>query len=97
MITRLMLNLRDPTFISASERQASENTTYPDLTFVESHFPTQLSDRGGFVESESRGGDEAWSLDLDRQRRRAGKFFNFMCMCVCFLILSLSTFLLHRS
>jgi hypothetical protein len=65
-----MLNLRDPTFISA--RVTSENTTYPVLTFVESHYPTQLSDRGEFEESEPRGGDEAWAAD-PYFRRPAGK------------------------
>ena len=68
MITRLMLNLRDPTFISTSERNASEDTGYPNLTFVESHYPTQFSDRGGFEESESRGGGETWIADLDHHR-----------------------------
>ena len=65
MLSRLMLNLRDPNFISGSERNASENTTYPDLTFVESHYPTQFSDRDDFAESESRGRDEAWAADPD--------------------------------
>ena len=62
-----MLNLRDPTFISAaSERNNTlENTTtHLDLTFVESHNPTQLSDRDGFVESEIREGDETRTADL---------------------------------
>ena len=63
-MTRLMLNLRDPTFITALERNTSENTTYPDLTIIESHYPTQLSDRGGLSEFGSRGGDEAWTTDL---------------------------------
>ena len=59
-----MLNLRDPTFVSASERQRNtlENaTTHLDLTFIESHNPTQLSNRDGdgFPELESgiRNGD----------------------------------------
>ena len=62
----MMLNLRDPTFISPSERHgddALENTTttttHLDLTFVvESHNATsQLSDRGGggFAESSELG------------------------------------------
>ena len=77
MISRLMLNLRDPSFIPASERNA-EDTTYPDLTFVESHYPTQLSDRGGFAESESRGGgDGAAGADLDFHRP-AGKPLTFL-------------------
>lgn len=63
MITRLMLNLRDPSF--TSERTTSEVITHPVLTFIESHYPTQLSDRGGFTESELRGGDEALA-DLHR-------------------------------
>lgn len=61
-----MLNLRDPSFILASERNA-EDTTCPDLTFVESHYPTRFSDGGGFAESESRSGDEA-GADLDLHR-----------------------------
>jgi len=67
MISRMMLNLRDPSFISASERNASEDRTLPNLTFVETHYPTQFSDRGGFTDSESRGGDEV-SLELDLHR-----------------------------
>ena len=73
MISRLMLNLRDPSFISVSERNASEATTCPNLTVVESHYSTQLSDRGGFAESESRGGDEV-GTDLDFHRS-AGKHY----------------------
>lgn len=76
MITRMMLNLRDPTFIPVSDRNVSEDTTYPDLTYVESYYPTQLSDvRGGFTESESRGGDEAWDLDLHRPSGKHLVFF----------------------
>lgn len=73
-----MLNLRDPTVISASERNGAENTTYPDLTIIESRYPTQFSDRGGFAESESRGRDsnEAWGADLDLHRS-AGKLLPF--------------------
>ena len=66
MITRLMLNLRDPSFILSSAN-SSENTAYPDLTIVESNYPTQFSDRDGFAESESRAfhGDETWAEDVD--------------------------------
>jgi hypothetical protein len=77
-----MLNLRDPTFISAAASERNNNTlenttTHLDLTFVESHNPTtQLStDRDGlFLESESRGGgdDEEWIADL-YLRHPAGK------------------------
>jgi hypothetical protein len=86
-MTRLMLNLRDPTFISTSERNTtSEATAYPDLTFVESHYPTQLSDGGGFGESESMGGDEAWTADIDLHRP-AGKYYfllPFFDLCVSY-------------
>lgn len=104
IMTRLMLNLRDPTFISTSERNTSENTTYPDLTFVESHCPTQFSDRGGFAESESRGGDEEWTANL-YLHRPAGKHLVFPLVFLWFVSVSylfLSNFLgndieLHRT
>ena len=92
-----MLNLRDPTFVSASERQRNtlENTTtHLDLTFIESHNPTQLSNRDGdgFVESEiNRNGDNETTCtaaadlylhddDDDHRNRTAGKhlFFSFL-------------------
>ena len=75
IITRLMLNLRDPTFISAS---LAENTTCPDLTFVESQYPTQLSYRSEFEESEPREGDEQWSGEDPYVHRPAGKHFSFL-------------------
>lgn len=85
IITRLTLNLRDPTLISASERNTSENTTYPNLTFVETHYPTQLSERGGFAESESRCGDEAWTSD-PYLHRPAGKHLISSYLVWVFLI-----------
>ena len=50
MMTRLMLNLRDPSLITVPTRTATEDLTNPNLTFVESHYPTMLSDRGDFVD-----------------------------------------------
>jgi len=43
VMSRLMLNLRDPSLISAPGRDWSDDTSYPNLTFVESHYPTELS------------------------------------------------------
>jgi len=43
-----MLNLRDPSLIPVPSGTASEDQTCPDLTFVMSHCPTELSNQGGF-------------------------------------------------
>jgi len=63
-MSRLMLNLRDPSLISVPGRGSSEGTSYPNLTFVESHYPTELSrtstrSRGRFWEYRSRPNYEA--------------------------------------
>ena len=89
-----MLNLRDPTFIPVSERDESEDTTYPDLTIVESHYPTQLSVRGGFTETESRVEDdsEAWDRDLNRPTGKTSVFFFFFPFYLFYIFLSLSNF-----
>ena len=48
MISRMMLNLRDPSLIPTPGGTASENQTYSDLTFVVSYHPTELSNRSRF-------------------------------------------------
>ncbi|KAF8970068.1 hypothetical protein BDZ97DRAFT_124218 [Flammula alnicola] len=54
MISRLMLNLRDPSLVPGSGRKRSsylttENLTYPNLTFVVPQYSTQYSDAGGIM------------------------------------------------
>jgi len=43
VMSRLMLNLRDPSLISVPGRDSSDDTSHPNLTFVESHYSTELS------------------------------------------------------
>lgn len=51
MISRMMLNLRDPSLVPAPEHTAMEDV--PDLTIVESYYPSELSFRGGLEDHDS--------------------------------------------
>lgn len=81
MMSRLMLNLRDPSLIPVPGRSASES--YLNLTFVESYYPTELSDRLGESSRShrSRPGYEAEeALDLHRPASELYLSFSFsMC------------------
>jgi len=43
VMSRLMLNLRDPSLIAVPGRDLSDDTSYPNLTFVESRYLSELS------------------------------------------------------
>ncbi|KAF8799557.1 hypothetical protein BYT27DRAFT_7201441 [Phlegmacium glaucopus] len=65
MMTRMMLNIRDPSLVPATIRTATETVTFPNLTLVESHYPTEISG-GGFEDDYSIRGLEA--VDSDQSR-----------------------------
>jgi len=61
MITRMMLNLRDPSLVRSGT--ASEDQTGPDLTFVLYHCSTELSNQGRLSDYEAS--REGLEEDLD--------------------------------
>ena len=82
MMSRLMLNLRDPCLIPVSGRNASEDLSYPDLTIVESFYPTELSDRGRFAESESSRGHHSFAASEALEQPAGKHIFTFVCVSV---------------
>jgi hypothetical protein len=82
MMSRLMLNLRDPALVPVPGGNASESCL--NLTFVESYYPTELSSTDRWAESSrshrSRPGHEtSEALDLHRP---AGELYIYIYMCV---------------
>lgn len=74
MMSRLTLNLRDPSLIPVTRHDASEDTSYPNLTFVQSHFPDELLGEGSFAESEfSQGRRSGEAFEIRDRHRPASK------------------------